>query len=750
MLDPTGPTPEEVGACYRIFIRALLDVTDNLVGGEVVHPPDVVVYDDADPYLVVAADKGTAELSDTANELAAEYGFWLGDAFASGGSAGYDHKALGITARGAWESVKWHFREQDVDLQENVIRVVGVGDMSGDVFGNGMLLSETLQLVAAFDHRNVFIDPNPDPALSFAQRRRLFDLRSSSWEDYDRELISPGGGVYSRQAKRIDLSPEAREALGTGETALTPNEVIRAILRAPVDLLWMGGIGTYIKASIESNSDAGDRSNDAVRIDANAIRAQVIGEGGNLGLTQLARIEYARLGGRVNTDFFDNSGGVHCSDREVNLKVLLGLAEESGDLQREGRDELVAAVASDVVDRILYDNFLQAQILSQETEVSSRRLEAYEDLMVLLEAEGLLDREIEQLPSTEELNERARVGDGLESPELAVLLAYAKRSLGEWLLNSPLPDNDAFEADLMDYFPSQVIKRFGDFVDRHPLRRDLVATIVANEVVNSEGITFVSRLMEETGAASEDVVRAYRIARAVAGASERWQAVESLVGVVSPDMERELLSEIDALVESIARWHLAHPSHQSMPDVVAAFRPAFEDLAAVIAEVGPPQWRAERREAVQRWVELGIPEPIAVRHVYQEDLVHGPDIIDVALKTGRLVEDVARVFFLAGSAFEIDWLEEQVDGLPGATRWHRRAIQTVSDDLVLLRRQLAEQILEEAPEADPAYALDTYLVGRTREIGRLTRFMRGLAVDGVDDVASVVVAIRRIRTLVGR
>ena len=746
----SGDMGADVKRAYTVFIRGLLDLTDNLVGGEVVHPRGVAVYDEDDPYLVVAADKGTAQLSDTANELAAEYGFWLGDAFASGGSAGYDHKVLGITARGAWESVKWHFRELGVDVQEDVIRVVGVGDMSGDVFGNGVLLSEKLQVVAAFDHRNVFIDPNPDPAVSFAERQRLFDLPRSSWEDYDPDLISPGGGVYSRRAKRIDVSVEAREALGTTESGLTPNEVIRAILRAPVDLLWNGGIGTYIKASGESEEDAGDRSNDAVRVDANTLRVRVIGEGGNLGLTQVGRIQYARLGGRVNTDFFDNSGGVHCSDREVNLKVLLGLAEVSGELGRAGRNELVAAVAFDVVDRILYDNFLQAQILSQETAVSSRRLEAYEDLMVMLEGEGLLDREIEQLPTTDELNERARAGGGLESPELAVLLAYAKRSLGQWLLNSALPDDPAFEIDLMEYFPGAVVKRFGALVDHHPLRRDLVATIVANEVVNSEGITFVSRLMEETGAAAEDVVRAYRIARATAGASERWQAVEGLVGMVSPEVERELLSDIDALVESIARWHLAHPSPRSMGDVIGAFRPGFESLASVISEVGPPQWRADRITAVERWVGLGVPEEVARRHVYQEDLVHGPDIIDVALNTGRSVEDVARVFFLAGSAFEIDWLEEQVDGLPGATRWHRRAIQTVSDDLVLLRRQLAEQILEDAPDADPAHALDTYLISRTHEIGRLTRFMRSLAVDGVDDVAAVIVAIRRIRTLAGR
>ena len=452
----------------------------------------------------------------------------------------------------------------------------------------------------------------------------------------------------------------------------------------------------------------------------------------------------------INCDFIDNSGGVHCSDREVNLKILLGIAEEDGTLSRDERDDLVAAVASDVVDRILYDNFLQAQILAQEREASATRLEAYEDLMVLLEGEGSLDRGLEHLPSTDELNERARAGEGMQTPELAVLLAYAKRSLSEWLLASSLPDDPAFAGDLDEYFPAAVLKDHGELVTRHPLRRDLIATIVANEVVNSEGITFVSRLMEETGAVPEAVVAAYRVARAVTHAADRWTAVESLVGAVSPTVERELLNGIDQLVESIARWHLGHASDASIGEVIEATGPSFDQLVAAIDAAGPAHWREEREQRTEEWVSRGVPEAVASRHTYQEDLVHGPDIIDVSLDTGRSVHDAARVFFLAGSAFEIDWLEDQVDNLPAATRWHRRAIRTIRDDLMLLRREMAERIISEAPAAEPQVALDNYLVARTSELGRLKRFMRTLAVDGVDDVAAVVVAIKRIRTLVGR
>jgi glutamate dehydrogenase len=496
---PPEELKEEVRRQYVTLVRGLLDVTDNLVDGAVVHPPDTRVLDEDDPYLVVAADKGTAAFSDTANAVAEELGFWLGDAFASGGSSGYDHKALAITARGAWESVKRHFRELGRDALQEPFTAVGIGDMSGDVFGNGMLYTEQTRLVAAFDHRHVFVDPSPDAAVGYAERKRLFELPGSSWDDYDRSKISIGGGVWARSAKSVDVSAEAAAALGIESGPLTPTELIRAILRAPVDLLWNGGIGTYVRASAETDADVGDRANDALRVSGKELRALVVGEGGNLGFTQPGRIEYARAGGRINTDFIDNSGGVDCSDHEVNLKILLGIAVARGDLTRKQRDELLADVAEDVTRHVLYDNYLQAQIISQEAAASAGRIRDYEDLMAALEAEGLLDRGLEHLPSTEEMAERERSGTAMVRPELAVLLAYAKRSLKSALLGSALPDDPYLERDLRRYFPPLVVERFGHLLPDHPLRRELVATIVANDVVDAQGITFVSRSVAETG-----------------------------------------------------------------------------------------------------------------------------------------------------------------------------------------------------------------------------------------------------------
>ena len=471
---------QEVVTQYVTFMNGLLDITDNLVRGEVTHPEGVRVLDGDDPYLVVAADKGTAAYSDTANRVSEDYGFWLGDAFASGGSSGYDHKALGITARGAWESVKRHFRELGVDVLRDPFTCVGIGDMSGDVFGNGMLYSQTTGLLAAFDHRNVFLDPEPDAAVSFAERRRLYLLPGSSWNDYDRTLLSPGGDVFDRRAKAVVPSKEARVSLAIPDDVaeeMTPDELIRWILQAPVDLLWNGGIGTYVKSSREVHADAGDRTNNSVRVSGSQVRARVVGEGGNLGFTQRGRIEYAVSGGRINTDFIDNSAGVDTSDHEVNWKILLGLAMQRGELTLDARNELLQDCAPDVVQHVLYDNYLQAQILSQEDEVSTQRIEAYEDLMVQLEADGELERAVEFLPTTEDMLERRAAGHGMTRPELAVLLAYAKRQVFKELVTSDLPDSDYLAADLDRYFPPKIVERFGHLLAEHPLKREIIATI---------------------------------------------------------------------------------------------------------------------------------------------------------------------------------------------------------------------------------------------------------------------------------
>jgi len=747
MRDPEAVW-QEVRRQYVTFMRGLLDLTDNLSDGTVVHPPDVVVHDEDDPYLVVAADKGTAALSDTANEVAAEYGYWLGDAFASGGSTGYDHKKLGITAQGAWESVKRHFREIGTDPEAQPITVVGIGDMSGDVFGNGMLLSNQICLVAAFDHRHIFIDPNPNPTAGYAERRRLFQLSGSSWDDYDRSTISPGGGVWARTEKSIPLSAEARGALGVDGEALPPDEVIRAILKAPVDLLWNGGIGTFVKASSESHSDVGDRVNDTLRVNGNEVRSRVVAEGGNLGFTQRGRIEYARGGGRINTDFIDNSGGVDCSDHEVNLKILLGLAVRRGDLSVPERNELLHLVGEDVVRHVLYDNFLQAQILSQEAEGSASRTEAYEDLMLALEAEGVLDRELEALPGSEEMGERRRTGHGMARPELAVLMAYAKKSLTGALLASSLPDSQYLSQDLRGYFPPVVVERFGGLLSEHPLRRELIATIVANDVVNSQGVTFVTRLSNETGAESAEVVRAYRIARDVTEAVARWESIEALAGTVEPAVLDELLAGVDRLVEVTSRWYLANAPDQ-LGRVIESHREPFRLLAEALPRVVPDDWRHERERYGWRLVDRGVPEDIARRHAFQPALVHGPNVIEVAKRIRRPVDDVARAFLLVGDAAFIDWLETRLEGLATPSKWYRWAALGLRDDLLSIRREIAERALLEGGEALADQAVATFLDRRAEELERLSRFIRTLSVEDANDVAVMTVALRQVRALTG-
>ncbi len=758
ILKRTPASPEELKSevvrQYTTLMRGMLDITDNRVANEVKHPEHVRVLDGPDPYLVVAADKGTATFSDTANEISERYGFWLGDAFASGGSHGYDHKALGITARGAWESVKRHFRELGVDVMSEAFTVVGVGDMSGDVFGNGMLLSRCIKLIAAFDHRNIFVDPDPDPAISFAERQRLFVTPGTSWNDYDRAAMSVGSDVFDRKAKQVVISPQVREALtipaGVPDQ-MTPADLIRFILKAKVDLLWNGGIGTYVKSSDETNAQAGDRANDQVRINGDEVRARVAGEGGNLGFTQLGRIEFANNGGRINTDFIDNSAGVDTSDHEVNLKILLGMASERGLLTFEQRNELLQACVQDVVDHVLYDNYLQAQILSQEMVVGNQRIEAYEDLMEQLEDEGELDRVVEFLPSSEDMLQRRADAEGMVRPELAVLLAYAKRSIAAALLDSNLPDSPYLVNDLQRYFPPLVVERYGDLIAEHPLRRELIATIAANDVVNSQGITFVSRMVTETGARPSDVVRAFRIARDVTGAVARWEAVESLDGKIDPGVQNQLMTGVDWLVETTSRWYLVRAAGRrlSQQQAVEEASEAFAELSSVIDQIGPEAWREEHEHAARRLVAEGVPPELARRHAFQSELVHGPDIITVAHTTGRTGLEVARGFFLLGEKLQIDWLEQQLEGLSAGTRWRRWAQQSMEDDLFTLRRQMTEKVLEQSGGRPVDEAVEWFLQEHAEAFARLEKFMRGLAMEGVTDLAQLTVALRQIRALVG-
>ncbi|GAA5148571.1 NAD-glutamate dehydrogenase [Pseudonocardia eucalypti] len=645
------PGPDEVTACYRTFISALLDVTDNRVDGRVAPPPGVVRHDGDDSYLVVAADKGTARMSDVANALAVERGFWLGDAFASGGSVGYDHKAMGITARGAWESVKRHFRELGVDTQSQEFTAVGVGDMSGDVFGNGMLLSEHVRLVAAFDHRHVFLDPTPDPATSYAERRRLFRLPRSSWDDYDRALISPGGGVWGRAVKSVPIGKEARAALGLADevTRLSPPELVRAILLAPADLLWNGGIGTYVKASAETHAEAGDKANDAVRVNGAQLRVRVVGEGGNLGLTQAGRIEFARAGGKVNTDALDNSAGVDCSDHEVNIKILLDRLMRAGALGREDRDGLLRAMTDDVGALVLADNISQNATLGLSRSQAAETAGVHGRMVADLEARRGLDRALELLPDAAGFAALEAAGEGLTSPELATLLAHVKLDLKASVLESGLPDLPELADRLTGYFPAALTDRFADALAGHPLRREIVATVLVNEVVDGAGTSFAFRLAEDLGVGAEDAVRAFCVATGVFGLRRFWSDVTALGPAVPTGVSDGMVRDSRRLLDGAARWLLTRrPLPLAIAGEVGRLGPEISVLLARLPELLRGRDAEQVRRRAAELVADGVPADLARRASVLPRAAGLLDVVDVAGQPGRArlpVEDVAELYF---------------------------------------------------------------------------------------------------------
>ena len=695
---------EEGKTAYRMFISGLLDVTDNRVSGSIVAPERVVRHDGGDPYLVVAADKGTATFSDIANGVARSYGFWLDDAFASGGSAGYDHKAMGITARGAWESVKRHFREMGVDTQRTDFTVVGIGDMSGDVFGNGMLLSEHIRLVAAFDHRHVFIDPSPDPAASFAERRRLFELPRSSWDDYDRTRISPGGGVFPRSLKSIEVTPEMARALGISKatTAVTPAELIHAILMAPVDLLWNGGIGTYVKASTEDHLAIGDRANDAIRVDGKQLRVSVVGEGGNLGLSQLGRIEAALCGVRVNTDAIDNSAGVDTSDHEVNIKILLGEVVRAGGLTIEERNELLASMTDDVATHVLRDNYEQNVLLGNARAQEHSMASVHERLMHWLEDRGDLDRDLEFLPSDAELEKRAHEGLGLKSPEFAVLVAYAKLAVKGDILASSIPDDPYFERTLAEYFPPAIRERYAGELAGHPLRREIITNSVVNSMVNRGGITFAYRATEEAGATPEQVARAFVVCREVFRLADFVREVEALDNVVPTAAQTALYLEFRRLLDRSVRWFLT--SRPSMLDIGAE----IERFSGIVRELGPQVptlLRGDERRRLQRRAseleKVGVPAVLALHAASLLDWYSLLDISDIATDTGRQPIDVAPLYYLVSERFGIDAMLTKVTRLPRDDRWDALARGALRDDLYAVLESLTRSVIEVGGDAGP-------------------------------------------------
>ncbi|MBA2346264.1 MAG: NAD-glutamate dehydrogenase, partial [Rubrobacter sp.] len=658
---PVGGAREElqneVVACYRTLIRGMLDLTDNLSGDEVIPPPDVVRYDDDDPYLVVAADKGTATFSDIANGISEEYGFWLGDAFASGGSAGYDHKVMGITAKGAWESVKRHFRELGKDIQNEDFTVAGIGDMSGDVFGNGMLLSRHIKLVAAFNHLHIFLDPDPDPEQSYAERERLFGLSRSTWADYDAELISEGGGVFPRSAKSIPLSPQIREMLGVEDEAMAPNDLVNAVLKAEVDLLFNGGIGTYVKSSDETNAEVGDRTNDTLRVNGKDLRCRVVGEGGNLGLTQRGRIEYALNGGRIYMDAVDNSAGVDCSDHEVNIKVLLNAVIESGDMTTKQRNELLASMTDEVGHLVLRDNYEQTRAISNASALAHPMVDVHVRYIRALEQSGALNRELEFLPSDETLAERRSEGRGLTAPEFSILLSYTKISLYRDVLASDLPEDPYLVAELEHYFPEPLRERFRDRMPEHRLRREILATSVVNELVNEGGPSFAFRLGEETGAEPADIARAFMAARETFDARRLWKEIQALDNKVEAGVQTAMLLDWRKLVERATRWLLRN--RRPPLDVAAAvayFRDGVEDLSGRI-----PQFMLDGdREAVEkesvRLSEEGVPQELAQRVATLGAMFSGLDIVDVAAASGETLEAAAGIYFTLGDGLRLHWL----------------------------------------------------------------------------------------------
>jgi glutamate dehydrogenase len=743
-------------ACYKTFVSGLLDITDNLQGDETIPPDRVVRHDGDDSYLVVAADKGTATFSDIANGVAKDYGFWLGDAFASGGSVGYDHKVMGITARGAWESVRRHFREMGVDCQGEDFTCVGVGDMSGDVFGNGMLLSEHIRLVAAFDHRDIFLDPDPVADTSYAERKRLFDLPRSSWQDYDRSVISEGGGVFSRSQKAIPISPQVRAALSLEDSVrtLTPAELMRAILLAEVDLLWNGGIGTYVKSATESQSDVGDKANDAIRVNGALLRCRCVGEGGNLGFTQRGRIEYARngcagKGGRINTDFIDNSAGVDTSDHEVNIKILLDRVVAAGDLTEKQRNDLLASMTDEVGQLVLVDNYEQNHALANAASESAPLLHVHEDWIRRLEKQGLLDRELEALPSRKAMAERRDHGEGLTVPELAVLMAYTKIVLSDELIGTELADDPFLRTDLYTYFPEKMRQTYREWMDAHPLRREIIVTSVVNDLVNGAGMTFFHRLSEETAASAQELVRANFVAREIFGSRSLIDEINSFDNVIDADVQTQMRLEMRTLVERASRWLINNrrPPLDSEA-TVESFGVVAQQVVSALPELltgREASAMAARRDAL---VAKGVPEELALKVAVLPPAYTVLNMVETAKRDGLDPLQVARVHFALGERLGLSMLISRILALPRDDRWQTMARAALRDDLNAVHARLTAQVMAGTDPDQPVPVRiadwedqDTVVVSRA--VGTLGE----ICADEHADLARLSVGLRVVRTL---
>ena len=735
--------------CYKIFIRGLLDITDNVIDGKVITPDNVVRRDGDDPYLVVAADKGTATFSDIANGISAEYGFWLDDAFASGGSAGYDHKKMGITARGAWEAVMRHFREQGLNTQKDPFTVAGIGDMSGDVFGNGMLLSRKIKLVAAFNHMHIFLDPDPDMAATYRERSRLFKKGRSGWNDYEEKHISKGGGIFSRQAKTIRLSAEVRALLDVEETSMKPNDLVNAILKMPVDLLWNGGIGTYVKAGSESHTEVGDRANDGLRVNASQLRCKVVGEGGNLGLTQKARIEFSLLGGRINTDFIDNSAGVDSSDREVNIKILLSDVAKQRGMSRPKRDELLASMTDDVASAVLRNNYLQTQAISMSEIRSLERIDETARLISNLERTGLLDRNLEYLPEESEIEERRARKQGFTRPELAVVLSYAKIDLYNGLIGSDETMEDFLKIDPLRYFPNILRRRYSGLLATHRLSRQILATLIANDIVNRMGPAFVKRIQTDTGANIVTIARAYTVAQQVIRGGKLLRTIESLDHQIPATAQVSMMFEVSRTLRHVCYWLIEQCGDDLA--IEAAVERLKDGMTAVYKRTGASMSTSARirhQNATENFIGMGVPEKLASRMSSLLLTRAALDIADLAWIYKRDVMETAKLYSAFNEHLGLFWMHTSVEDLEVQGRWQAMARSNLREEFYSLRRELAAQLLAGRSKRDMAVRVEEWLQKNADDVSHFKRMIEEMKLRSEIDFATLSVAAQELRDLI--
>ncbi|MEM7570160.1 MAG: NAD-glutamate dehydrogenase domain-containing protein, partial [Pseudomonadota bacterium] len=750
---PVGGTRDEVfeagRAAYQVFIRHLIALTDNIVDGKIVPPEAVIRHDDDDPYLVVAADKGTATFSDTANAIAQDMGFWLDDAFASGGSQGYDHKKMGITARGGWVSVQRHFREMGLNTQTQRFDVVGVGDMSGDVFGNGMLLSETICLIGAFDHRNIFIDPDPDPDTSFAERKRLFEMPRSSWADYDEKLLSKGGRIFDRSAKKLTLTAQIKARFDIDKDSCTPQELMRAVLLARADLLWFGGIGTYVKGAQERNGDVGDRANDSIRVDGDDLRVKVIGEGANLGITMAGRQSFDRIGGRVNADFIDNSGGVDCSDNEVNLKIALGAAVKAGRLTQKKRDNLLARMTDDVADLVLRDNYLQTQAISMASAQAAKSLDRHASLIRRLEREGRIVRALDGLASEDDLAQMAEKDQGLPRPQLASLMCHAKIAVFDALTESDVVDDPALEEELFAAFPQPVQKSFGEDIRSHRLRREIIATKLSNAVINRAGLTLVFDLDETLGCGLARAVAAFVAVRQLFGLRGIWRGIDAEDYNVPANIQTLMHAEVAFALRRQMLRLLEEPNQaDGTPWTLTSALEAYGDgLKTLLAKPEEPliglthdSYKERRDMYVEQGADAKVSSAIAALDAYSSGLL----IVGAANEHSHAIGETAKAYFLLARATGTDWLRQSLSHIVPDDPWDRRAITEMEVDLAQVQNAMIGSALApvgSAPEAEVAAWLDTH-----KEIlATLSRTFEDLRADGAPSVARLSYCVRLLR-----